>query len=232
MTESLRHIIFDFDGTLIDSAPDLAAAVDAMLYDLKLPPAGLEQVKLWIGNGAAKLVERALNHKSSNCDQALFEQALSLFFQHYQKNLAKHSMLYPGVKDGLTRLHQSGFQLSLCTNKPAQFTLPLLEYFDFKDTFHSIVCGDSLTHKKPHPEPLLWLCQQTTHSPAQSLMVGDSMNDVKAANAANMLIACFDYGYAQGANLDKACNGLIYSSFNQLVDTILAGQLPNQVTSS
>lgn len=230
MASSVRHIIFDFDGTLIDSAPDLAAAVDGMLAELSLPPAGLDKVKLWIGNGAAKLVERALAQQTTSFDTTLLNQAIPVFYRHYQSCLAKYSQLYEGVLEGLNSLKEQGFELSLCTNKPEQFTAPLLEHFNLNNLFRFVIFGDSLSHKKPHPEPLLWLCQQTQMKPNETLMVGDSMSDVKAAQAANMTVACVDYGYAQGADLGRACNDLVYKTFPLLVNDILNHQIADQVT--
>jgi phosphoglycolate phosphatase len=127
MRGSLRQIIFDFDGTLIDSAPDLAVAINAMLRELEYPPVTQEQIRLWIGNGAAKLVERALKARAITAIST--DAALTSFYHHYHRALGQYSKLYPGVEQGLRQLHQAGFTLSLCTNKPEQFTSPLLQRF-------------------------------------------------------------------------------------------------------
>jgi phosphoglycolate phosphatase len=220
MSQPLQHIIFDLDGTLIDSAPDLVAAINAMLQELQLPSTTPEQVKLWIGNGATKLVERALAHTPATTHNSSLEVALDIFYRHYQRLLGQFSTLYPGVEQGLQQLYEAGLTLSLCTNKPNQFTLPLLEQFALTPYFQHLVCGDSLKHKKPHPEPLLWLCRESGIAVKNTLMVGDSMNDVQAAKAANMAVVCVSYGYSQGLELNTQCHGQLYHDFASLVNSI------------
>ena len=126
--ENASAMLFDLDGTLIDSAPDLAQAVDAMLVELRRPEAGEDRVRYWVGNGAARLVKRALTGEwEGEPEKALFERALRLFFRYYGDNLVDRTVLYPGVREGLDGLRDRGLKLGVVTNKPARFTLPILE---------------------------------------------------------------------------------------------------------
>lgn len=215
-----RAIFFDLDGTLVDSIPDLAHAIDGMLVDLQFSPAGEESVRLWVGNGARKLVQRALAHVlSSNehhIDEAVFTKAHALFIQHYQQS-ADNSRLYPNVLPTLIRLKAAGFKLALITNKPVQFIPSILAHVGLSEMFEVIVGGDSLAEQKPHPLPLLHVMQQFELQANECLMVGDSGNDIYAAKACGMPSVCVTYGYNHGEDpLSLPANAHI-DDFAQLI---------------
>lgn len=197
-----KLVMFDLDGTLVDSVPDLAAAVDAMLLEQQYARAGEEKTRLWVGNGASTLVRRALADvdgiDESQVDEALHQYSLERFLHHYRRASGRHCKLYPGVKDALERLRQAGVRLALVTNKPSEFVPHLLTDIGIEQMFDAWLGGDSLEHKKPHPAPLLHLLQQYQTSAAQSLMVGDSRSDISAAKAARVATLGVSYGYNHG----------------------------------
>ena len=201
-----RAVLFDLDGTLLDSAPDLACAVDATLLDFGHPPAGAERVADWVGNGARALVARALAHAGGlpgedAVDAALLDRAQQAFLGHYQRHLAVHSRLYPGVEDTLDKLRLCGFALAVVTNKPGRFVPPLLSHFGIGRHFGLVLGGDALPEKKPAPAPLLHCAQAFGLAPSECLMVGDSSADVSAARAAGMPVVCVSYGYNRGRDV-------------------------------
>ncbi len=195
-------ILIDLDGTLVDSVPDLAFSVDAMMEALGLPRRGEPAVRNWVGNGVERLVQRALaNDLDGEADPGLFARALPVFMRIYRENTSQRSRLYPGVREGLDGLQAAGFRLGCVTNKAEQFTLPLLRDKGILDRFALVVSGDTLERKKPDPAPLLHAAAQLGVTPAESLMVGDSRSDVKAARAAGFRIVCMSYGYNHGADI-------------------------------
>ena len=198
-----KMILFDLDGTLVDSVPDLAAAVDGMMLQLGLPARGEAAVRQWVGNGVQNLVGRALsNSMTAVPNPELFAQALPIFMQLYAENTAGNSHLYAGVQETLDFLHtQTDLKLGCVTNKAEQFTLPLLQTLGIRDYFAIVVSGDSLPEKKPHPLPLLYAATQLGVTPTDALMVGDSKSDVKAARAAGFPVVCTSYGYNHGEDI-------------------------------
>lgn len=200
--ENIDAILFDLDGTLVDSVPDLAAATDAMLVDMGRAVAGEALVREWVGNGAERLVKRALTGKMDGEPPATeLEKAFPLFMEHYQRHLQGQSRLYPGVQESLADLQERGLALGLVTNKPKRFIAPLLEALGIAEVFAVVVGGDTLADKKPHPAPLLHAARQLGVEPAAALMVGDSRNDVLAARRAGMQIVCVPYGYNHGEDI-------------------------------
>lgn len=203
-------IVFDLDGTLVDSAPDLASAVDRMLEQLGRAPAGETNTRAWVGNGAATLVRRALANSSdpdrvAQVEDGLLQQALTLFHRIYAQENGRQTRLYAGVSEVLEALAGLGIPLAIVTNKPLQFTTPLLEQFNLAPYFRSVIGGECLPRKKPDPLPLVHVCDQIRVKPATGLMVGDSRNDIEAAKAAGMVSAAMTYGYNHGEPV-AACN--------------------------
>jgi phosphoglycolate phosphatase len=199
---AVKMVMIDLDGTLIHTAPDLAACANRMLADLGRPPAPVETVMTWIGNGVPRLVKRALTGQMmAEPEAALFEKALAIFQQHYLKHVADLSRPFPGVVAGLTRLKARGFHLACITNKAEAFTLPLLRNLDLSNYFELILSGDSLPKQKPDPLPLLHACKHFGITPEHGILVGDSSNDVEAARAAGMPVICVPYGYNHGHDI-------------------------------
>tara|TARA_R110001583_G_C5479256_1_gene393633 strand:- start:5 stop:700 length:696 start_codon:yes stop_codon:yes gene_type:complete len=201
--QGIELVLFDLDGTLIDSVPSLTLAVDLMLAQLRRGPAGQDKVRQWVGNGAAVLVDRALSdsHRvDPDLDPVLQQQALTLFMDAYadcSEHSTEHSTeLYSGTRPCLEQLRERGMQLGLVTNKPQRFLASLLKGLDIDRYFGHILGGDTLAQKKPHPLPLQHSINHFRSQASRTLMVGDSATDVKAARAAGVKIACVSYGYS------------------------------------
>lgn len=213
----VKAIFFDLDGTLVDSVPDLAVAVDRMMAGLDLPERGEDRVRQWVGNGTEMLIRRALaDDIRGNASEGLVERARPLFRAAYADHICVRSRLYPGVEEGLSRLHQAGFRLACVTNKPAHFANPLLEQIGIMELFDTVVGGECTPNKKPAPDALL-LCAERLGVPiAQGLMVGDSVNDVGAARNAGCPVVCVPYGYNHGRDIREADPDLVIDRLDQL----------------
>lgn len=198
-------ILIDVDGTLVDSVPDLAYCVDAMMEQLGRSPCGEAQVRNWVGNGVERLVKRALaGALDGEPPAADFARAYPVFLDLYARNTSKRSCLYPGVREGLDMLKAAGYPLGCVTNKAAQFTEPLLRDLGVLNDFSIVISGDTLPSKKPDPEPLLHAAGFFGVDPKSSLMIGDSVSDVRAARAAGFQIVCMSYGYNHGMDIRDA----------------------------
>lgn len=212
-----KLVMFDLDGTLIDSVPDLAAAVDQMLLQLGRAPAGMEKVRNWVGNGAPILVRRALadglGYDAVSAEQEA--EALAIFMQVYGTgdSLTK---LYPGTLDTLRSLQKLGVKLGLVTNKPEKFLPQLLAETQLEGFFDWIVGGDTLPQKKPDPAGLFWVMQQAGVTAEQCLFVGDSRNDVQAAHAAGVACVAVTYGYNYGEPISAEQPALILDDLREL----------------
>lgn len=212
-----KMVLIDVDGTLVDSAPDLAWCVDEMMRQLDLPERGEPSVRHWVGNGVPRLVERALmNQLEGQPDKALFDRAYPIFLDLYAENTSRLSRLYPGVDEGLSYLQAEGYRLGCVTNKAAQFTLPLLKDLGIHDLFEIVISGDTLAKKKPDPLPLLHAAEQLGVTAEQSLMLGDSQSDVKAARAAGFRIVCMSYGYNHGEDIRDYDPDAVIDSMSEL----------------
>lgn len=213
-----RLAMFDLDGTLLDSVPDLAAAVDKMLMLLGRQPAGGAQVRDWVGNGSRVLVRRALAGQLQHDDVAdeLADEALALFMQAYSGGHELTSV-YPGVRECLDWLRERDVKLAIITNKPSQFIEPLLEEKGLTGYFQWLVGGDTLPQQKPDPAALLWVMDQAGVEPGASLFVGDSRNDVRAAKAAAVACVALSYGYNHGEPIANEEPSLVLDDLRELV---------------
>jgi phosphoglycolate phosphatase len=210
-------VLLDLDGTLVDSAPDLAYSINAMLEQLGLPLREEAEVRQWIGSGAERLVKRALiGALHGEPEPALFHQAFELFSEFYIDNTCHHSQLFPGVREGLDYLRDTGRKIGCVTNKRGRFTDPLLKALGIFEDFHIVVSGDTLLVKKPDPLPLLHAAQTLGVEARYSLMVGDSINDVQAARAAGFGVLCVRYGYNNGENIEDAGPDVVVDSLAEL----------------
>jgi len=212
-----KMILIDVDGTLVDSVPDLAFCVDAMMGRLGRPPYGEAVVRNWVGNGVERLVRRALiGQLDGEPDAADFERALPIFLALYRENTSGRSHLYPGIREGLDYLRDAGYPLGCVTNKAAQFTEPLLRDLGVRGYFDIVISGDTLPRKKPDPLPLLYAAEHFGVAPETALMVGDSVSDVKAARAAGFAIVCMSYGYNHGVDIRTAEPDAVIDSLTEL----------------
>ncbi len=214
-------VLIDLDGTLVDSVPDLAYAADAMMRDLGLPERGEDAVRNWVGNGVEKLVKRTLTGTlEEEPDAAFFEKAYPIYYKYYLESNGQYSRLYPGVKEGLEILKAKGLKLGCVTNKAESFTLPLLKAKGVFDFFEIVVSGDTLPQKKPAPEPLWHAAKYFNVKPENSLMLGDSQHDVKAARNAGFSIIAVTYGYNHGEDINSVSPDAVIDSFLEL-ETLL-----------
>lgn len=212
-----KLVMFDLDGTLIDSVPDLATATDQMLVQLGRAPAGMDKVRNWVGNGAPVLVRRALadgfDHQAITVEQEA--EALAIFMQVYGTGESL-TTLYPGALETLQSLNMLGIKIALITNKPEKFIPQLLADTGMADFFQWIVGGDTFAQKKPDPAGLLWVMQQAGVTPEQCLFVGDSRNDVQAAHAANVACVAVTYGYNYGEPISADNPALVVDDLREL----------------
>lgn len=212
-------LLFDLDGTLLDSLPDLATAVDRMLAELELAPVGIERVRGWIGDGARQLVHEALLFAAGGVAAAERElaAALDIYMRHYAACCTERSQLFAGVREALEHWRQRGVAMACVTNKGTRFTAPLLDHFGLRALMPVAVSGDTLPQRKPDPAPLLFACQQLGVAPGQAVMIGDSRNDVLAARAAGMPVICVSYGYNHGRPIDAEQPDRIVGSLLELI---------------
>ena len=216
-----RALAFDLDGTLTDSAPGLAAAVDAALIELDLPVAGLERVATWIGNGADVLIERALTWAQGHAPQPEYlREARLLLDKHYAQSVNSGSLLYPQVRETLAVLAAHNLPMALVTNKPTPFVAPLLASLGIDSYFSLIIGGDDVPVKKPHPAPLFMVLGQFGLLPAELLFVGDSRNDILAAQAAGCPCIGMTYGYNHGEPIATSQPDLTLDHFNDLLPAL------------
>ncbi len=190
----LRTLTIDLDGTLLNTLPDLAAAANGMLRELRLPLHSEATVATFIGRGVTDLVTRCLPAEQS-ADATFLANALPIFRRHYMAENGRRTVLYPGVMEGLNAWKNAGIPMAVVTNKAAAFTEPLLAATGLSAFFSLVLSGDSLPEKKPHPLPLLYACQHFGVAPEDNLHIGDSKHDAEAARAAGCHVWLVPYGY-------------------------------------
>jgi phosphoglycolate phosphatase len=217
-----KLLIFDLDGTLINSALDLALAVNYMLETLEREIFSEEIIHGWVGNGALTLVKRALSGSrmvDENLDEPYVQKALKIFLDYYEKNLCNATVPYPHVINTLKTL-QERYTLAIVTNKPFAFVSPILKGLDMDGLFALILGGDSLPEKKPHPMPLLHVCDTLDVPVEVSVMIGDSKNDILAANACGMDSVGVTYGYNYGEDIGVHKPTYIIDDFSELLELL------------
>ena len=218
-----KVILFDLDGTLINSAPDLALAVNHMLETLDRDMFSEDIIDGWVGNGALMLVQRALSGQRTvdgSLDNVLVQYALDIFLAYYAKNLCNETVPYPHVKTTLNTLQAKGYSLSIVTNKPFAFVEPILEVLGMNGLFELILGGDSLPLKKPDPAPLLHVSEKLGISVDKCVMIGDSKNDILAANACGMQSVGVTYGYNYGEDIGVHNPTVIINDFSELLELL------------
>lgn len=214
-------LLFDLDGTLVDSLPDLAFALDAAMVALGREAPGEAATRSWIGNGAARLIHRALTRQQNkDAPSDLFEQAYAHFESVYSANLARRTRPYPLVLETLATLKERGYRLACVTNKSHLFTRPLLDSLGMTAGFETLVCGDQVTHKKPQAEPLLLAAKQLNISISRCAMIGDSMNDIGAAQAAGCASIAVRYGYHADLETLVTQADVSVASFHELMNAL------------
>ena len=194
--------LFDLDGTLVDSAPDIADALDIAMQACGHAPLGETAVRGLIGHGAVRLIHRALTGQhDGEADASLHARAYQYFVAAYQPRVYSRTRLFPGVEEVLGRLTAAGWALGCVTNKPARFTVPLLAAAGIAHYFDVILSGDSLATKKPAPEPILHAAAVLAVELPRVVMIGDSLADLRAAQNAGVRALGVSFGYGGGVDL-------------------------------
>jgi phosphoglycolate phosphatase len=195
----IRAVLLDLDGTLMDTAPDLAEAANRVRADFGLPALPTERIAQFVGKGADVLVHRSLTDRfDGQLDAPRFAPARLAFSRHYHAVNGQASTVLRGVADALQAMRSRGWRLACVTNKPREFTLPLLDRAALAVWLDAVVCGDEVPHRKPHPAIVLEACRRLGVAPGQAVMVGDSVNDVLAAHAAGVRVLLVETGYNEG----------------------------------
>lgn len=210
-----KLVMFDLDGTLVDSVADIALSLNRALGDLGLPAVSEPQVRTWVGRGASRLIYCVLEHEHRS--PALHDELLARFMARYQESVCEVSTVYPGARELLLACKAAGLHLACVTNKPYAPARALLEALDLIEPFDLLLGGDSLPHKKPHPGPLQHCLQHFGVTAAQSLMVGDSRNDVEAARAAGVRVVAVPWGYNHGEPIEAARPDWLVDSLQELL---------------
>ncbi len=197
-------LCFDLDGTLVDSVPDITYSLNEMLVALTLDSVDEAVARTWIGNGAAKLIDRALTYAMQAApSEKQFAQAKQLFFAAYEKNIAVKTIVYPGCIELLQHVSSKNIPIACVTNKPRKFTPPLLEKLSMAQYFNALVCGDDMPTQKPDPAMVLEAVRLLGGDPTGGYMIGDSQTDMAAANAAGTGAIYVSYGYNRGVCIEK-----------------------------
>ncbi len=220
MTPLPRFIMFDLDGTLVDTAAEIAEAVNRTLREEGLPALPVQQVRDWIGKGTAWLFGNALQAATGDANirsSARYACLYPRFLQHYADVTGCMSQPYPGVKNALLGLHQSGCRLGVVTNKERSLTLRLLDCHGLTQTFEVLVAGGDTPQGKPSPQPLQLALEKAGVSAGESLFVGDSSNDVQASRNAGVAVWAFNHGYNHGESIASSGPDAVLDSFAELM---------------
>ena len=209
----LKAVLLDLDGTLLDTAPDLAAAANAMLAQRGLGPLASAQVRQFIGHGIGPLVWRCLDAAAGIApEEGLFDGALESFAEHYERLNGAAASAYPGVVEGLERMRTARLRLACVTNKASRFTLPLLQETGLARFFDAVVTSDEAGFRKPDPRIFLHACNLLRAATRDTVVIGDSANDAQGARAAGCKVLLVPYGYREGRALrDIECDGVVAS---------------------
>ncbi|WP_454692218.1 phosphoglycolate phosphatase [Achromobacter aloeverae] len=198
-----RAALLDLDGTLLDSIPDLAMAANAMRVELGMDVLREDVIATFVGKGVDNLVRRTLaaSLEGEACDEALFQRALESFYRHYHLVNGDKAVVFDGVLDGLKAMRELGLKLAVVTNKPTEFTLPLLQRTGLAGFFQAVVCGDTCERKKPDPQPVQHACALLDVAPEYAVTIGDSLNDTQAGRGAGTRVLVVPYGYNEGVDV-------------------------------
>lgn len=217
----IKAVLVDLDGTLLDTAPDLAAAANAMLAEQGLAPLAVSVVRDFIGCGIPHLVERCLQAAGVPLPCARLESALVSFGVHYRRLNGRSSVVFPGVTGTLERIRAAGLRLACVTNKAAAFTAPLLEKTGLAPYFDSVVTADQVGARKPHPGPFLYACRALLVAPTEAAVIGDSANDAEAARAAGCRVLLVSYGYSEGRDVRTLDSDGVVATLAEAADILL-----------
>ena len=214
-----KMMLFDLDGTLVDTAPDFRNSVNYMLEHYNEPPVTLEEIRDWVGYGGRELIRRTMLAKKIEFDDAKLDTMLELFLSHYTENIDDDSKLYDNVKETLVFLKDNNITLSVCTNKDEKLSNTLLEKLDVLHLFDYLVGAHTFEKRKPHPMPILKTLEHLNMSKDEAVMIGDSITDLKSAQGAGIPIVLVDYGYTDNKDIYNEAD-LVISNFSKLKELI------------
>lgn len=220
---SVQAIVFDLDGTLVETAPEIALAVGDALRRFDLPQPSAAQVRDWIGHGTRELLARALAQACGvSLERARGSELLRLLgpvYDHaYAGRCGTDSRLYPGVRDGLRALRARGKRLALVTNKETRYTDAVLDAHQLRGSFDAVICGDTLSSRKPDPAGVAQVLQRLGMAPTQALFVGDSAIDAATARAAGLPVWLLPWGYTMGQAVQACGADRVLESFEELLN--------------
>ena len=213
----MNLLIFDLDGTLVDSKLDLVHSVNAARGLMKLPPISGELVSSYVGNGAPVLMRRALGPEASEADVA---RSLEFFLSYYRAHMLDNTRLYPGVKEALDRLRDAGVKMAVLTNKPVRFSRSIVEGLGLKQHFFQIYGGNSFEQKKPDPIGIETLLGESGLAREHTIMVGDSGVDVQTARNAKVQACGVSYGF-QPESFVEYPPDFVVDDMSELVERVL-----------
>ncbi len=191
---SCRAVLFDLDGTLLDTAPDFAVAMNQLLAKKNRPPLSEAAIRALISNGSAGLVAYAFNCTEQDSE---FESIRGEFLELYLQNLCRQTRPFPGIQALLTRLGEQGMPWGIVTNKPSRYTTPILAALNLQPAPGTVICPDHVTNTKPHPEAVLLACQELAVTPQQTMFIGDHRRDIEAGRSAGVITVAAAYGYIE-----------------------------------
>ena len=219
-------LLFDLDGTLIDSAPDVCASVNRVLKTMGRPLVSVQDIKLLVGFGARTLVAKTLEMTGPPGDEEDIDFLLSSFLDSYRRNPSEHTVLFPGARDALERFTQAGIILGLCTNKPAATCFPVLDALDLRRYFTTVVCGDTQEFPKPDPRHVFHTLDLMKAAREETVFIGDSETDIEAAKNAGLPSILVTFGYCH-LPLDSLGADALIEHFDELDNALeaIAGSL-------
>lgn len=213
-------LVFDLDGTLVDSAPDLLATLEAVLtvhgFGIEADDNGLRD---GIGHGARHLIEYSLHRQKVALEEGQLDRIHADFLRHYEENIAVHTRPYPGLPEALDRFAAARWSFAVCTNKPEGLSVRLLTEFGLGGRFAAICGGDTFPTRKPHPRHLLETIARAGGTPSNSAMVGDSRTDLDTARAARIAFVGVSFGYTPVPMADLQPD-LLIDSFDELTPDV------------
>lgn len=214
-------IVFDLDGTLVDTAPDLMASLNHTIAAASLEPVSYDDLTHLVGHGARAMVERAFTLRQAPLSSDDLDRLMARFIDHYGANMPGDSKAFPGLVEALTRLSDAGYRLAVCTNKLERFAVTLIEKLDLASHFQAIAGGDTFPVRKPDPRHLIDTIAMAGGDPKRALMVGDSINDILAAQDAGIACVAVPFGYSDPPVETLGADALI-THFDQLTPELVA----------